>query len=318
MTDSPRQPVEPPSSTGFGTLAERIAAWTTRLLLTVMVLVAGVAVARQVTIWWREDPGVVGVVPTPALPDDLGDPLASHILQFGDSPWGMERQTIEGPAAAAFKALRESCRRCLDRDPVAPEGLQKSEQSLLASLGRRPPVDQRPGRWRLYDLEGGFPVVVGVSQQGGPPPRLAGNPVAGTTGRMVTWGMGIPTGDRSWALYTFSPSASADVGQGARVEVPLPPHTRCMLAIRVSGGGGMKTFRGVGRNEPWTHFYDQWFGQQGWTSAMAWQHRGATWRARYTHANPATVVDVQWTADDRGESTGLILVSPSQHRTEGR
>lgn len=318
MSDSPRQSVEPPSPRGFGALAERIASWTTRFLLTVMVLVAGVAVARQVTIWWREDRGgVVEVAAPAALPDDLGDPTQTQTLQFGDSPWGMERQSLQGPIKAAVAALRESCRKALERGPVAPDEPQKNELALLASLAARRPVDERPGRWQIYEMAGGFPAVVGISKQGGGTPQPAGKPVAGSTVRMVTWGLGVPTENEAWTLYTFFPSASTDVGRQAWAEVPLPPGAQGLFAIRMSGGGGIRTFKGVNASQRWTQFYDQWFRQQGWTSADVWQRRGVAWHARYARA-PSIVADVQWTADDRGESTGLILVTPGEHRIEGR
>jgi len=98
-------------ATDYAQIAKRISTCTTNCLLTAVVLVAGPGLGRQILAWWKADDGGPNAASSLAgLSDGLGDPSRMHILQFGDQPWSLRRQTIFGDERSATMALRASCR----------------------------------------------------------------------------------------------------------------------------------------------------------------------------------------------------------------
>ncbi len=329
----------------FGRLALRISAWTTKGLLSAIILVAGLGFGRQVLHWWAADRQPPQAAPAAALADNrLGDPTQPHVFQFGNQPWSLRQQAIAGDRAAAVAALLGDCRRLLELAPPAasrgPKGraATAADRELLAALKTLKPAAEQPGNWRLYDLPGNFPMVVGVRPGVGQgnraisAPRKSGQPpgpkpgqspsasipanaevqLAETTPGVVIWGLAIPLGPKAWTLYTFQPDADASRPDSGPADIPLPPGSGRIVSIRVAGGGAITAFSGPDRPGQWREFYDGWFGRHGWKAAGAWQQRGSSWRMRYRSLDPRqpAVADVRFGSDGRGQSTGVFLTSP--------
>ena len=138
----------------FAALAKRISAWTTNSLLTLIVLVAGLGFGRQTLKWWAADASPSSVV---ALPTDSPDDLAQlHTLQFGDNSWSLRRRLVAGDKNKAVEQLRTACREVLVTGASADKP-PTGEDRFLAFLAGSTPVDQEPGKWRLYELQETFP-----------------------------------------------------------------------------------------------------------------------------------------------------------------
>jgi hypothetical protein len=320
MPDDPRQS-EPP---GFAALAKRISAWTSRILLTLLVLVAGLGFGRQVLTWWaadRQPENAAAVLPY----DPLGDPTQLHTLQFGDSSWSLRRRSIIGDKQRAAEQLRAACREVLasrkPRPAVAPgvgattgRGFMKapdaSERDFLAFLSTSTPVDQKPGQWRLYELREGFPMSVGVARPSAAPAESAEPRVnlAQMGYRVVIWGVAIPSGTDGWTLCTFqSESPSAD-GAAGLADVPLPPQGRKMLSTRAAGGG-IVTFSGPNRPAEWKKFYSDWFASRKWRPVTNWQPMGSAWYAKFAAPVGGDAIDIRFGPDGRGGLSGLMMIT---------
>jgi hypothetical protein len=145
-------------------------------------------------------------------------------------------------------------------------------------------------------------------------PRLAG-PVAGSTGRVVTWGLVVPASPGAWGLYTFHLGTSSPA---QAPEFPCPTGSSRILAVHVSGGGAVVAFRGDGPPEVWKSFYDQWFRSQGWTSG-SWRQWGDSWSVRYVRQTDgrAASVDIQFGSDGRGTRSGLLTYTPAASGGQG-
>ena len=292
------RPGEPaPPSAGLGALAARIAAWTTNGLVTAMVLVAGLGFGRQVLRWWAE-----GEEPPPPL--TAADPFADGTvrLQFAEQPWGIAREQVAGPRESAVAALRrlvaEETSRVAEgwagdarstsdaRTPEGPAGrgdIPAEEVLLLERLASSEPAAEGAG-WALFELEGVIPMAVGLVGQwpwpAAPSGSLVGEPdeaasVALARPHVVTWGIGMPSGERSWAVYAFRAHSgpSKDTGVGA---VPAPPGGRRLAALESADGGRWTVFSaqpgGVSASvAAWQGYFEQWFTGQGW-------HRQGPWR----------------------------------------
>lgn len=294
---------------GFAALAKRISAWTSRLLVSAIVLVAGLAFARQVLRWWAEDDSKPAAALAIVPPDGLGDPGRVHALRLGSQGETCLRQTVIGGPEVAVRALQTLCRRATAQSGLPASPADKSELALLARVGGTKPVDEQPGQWRLYSLPQVCPLVVGVRL----PPQAAataGTNLAESGSRVVTWGIAVPTESQAWALYAFQPEPGSPPPSGGDAEIPLPPDCHGLLTIRVLGGGGIAGFDG-GVPERAMQFYDRWFAERGW-QANGWQKRGPSRCGRFVAAGECagTVVEVCLNLDAEGRMNGLIVTTP--------
>ena len=297
---------------GFALLARRIGSWTTRGLVSALILMAGLAFGRQVIRWWHADEAA-SLAPPPqlAMTEGLGDPARAHRLQFGDLPWAVVRQTVVGSRDEAAAALRASGRELTSSGAVPDDVMGPSEQQFLASLAERAAVAEQPGRWQVHELEGGFPMVVGTRIGGDPTPSGEGNQVADARRRVVTWGLAIPTPEESWSLYTFHPASSGAGPFPDLPEIPLPPDSRSTLSLQVLGGGLMVAFAGPLEEGTCKRHFDQWSSDHDWTPVGGWGRSGSLWHQRYVRScgSGSQTVDVQFGPDGRGSSSGLLMMT---------
>ena len=292
-------------------LAKRIASWTTKSLLSAMVLVAGLGVGRQVLKWWSDGSRESAPLPTPFQQDDgLGDASRVHILQFGDQCWSIRRQTVVGRVADAAGALRAACRETIAGAQPAGSQPTEAERQFLAKLGRQRPVEEKPGEWQLFQWNEDVPMLVGVRPWPPSSPVGAGTPLAEPGRRVVLWGLAIPAEPGNWTLMAFQPEAGTDSSRDVFPEIPLPPDAKRLISIRVAGGGSVTAFTALEVPEAWSQFYDRWAARQGWTSAEGWQRTAAGRNVEYvsTQRSPPVAVDIRIGQDAEGRCTGLMAV----------
>jgi hypothetical protein len=296
----------------FGQLAKRLSAWTSRGIVSAVILVAGLAFGRQVLQWWGAD-GDQGAAARPqslAL-GALGDPAQEHLLEFGDTAWRISRRAV---AARDRDVLREVQVRCEEvirscRDPEGEPG--PAERDFLNRVANDKPAREEAGKWRLYALDAAFPMVIGTrltDPSRGPPNDRVVKPHP----RVVTWGLAVPAGANSWIVYTFHVAPPKGEYPAGLPELPIPPGSRPALTIRAADGGAVVSFKGPDRPGEWRHFFDSWLSSHGWGVADAWQCRGATWSLRCIReaGNRHDSLDVFLSSDGTGEMTGLLLVTP--------
>ena len=301
---------------GLSRLAGRVSSWTTKGLLSLIVLVTGLGVGRQTLHWWRQE-GPAQSKPLPSA--EVADPDIPQVLQFGQSPWSLRRQTLQGPVAAARNTLRNVSREAVLSAPPPPGGCKPQEAALLATLATRRPLEEQPGVWRLYELEGNLPVVIGVRRAGDSAPARA-DAVAPEAYRMVTWSVGVPIAGQGWTLYTFSPSGPSTGANGNGPAVPIPPSSTPLVAVRSIDGGGISTFKGDSRPADWADFFDLWFRSHKGQRLGQWQRHGALWQASFElgEAGHSVSVFVQFGGHRDREMTGIVVVAPPSTPSDGK
>lgn len=305
-----------PAARGFARLAWQISSWTSRALLSAIVLVAGVAFGRQVLVWWAADsPEGKPIAQTAlgyGLDDGLGDPTRPHFIEFGDQSWGFSQQMIKAPPEKVRALLRASCREAVQSDGRPSDATGPSEKELLKSLATREPIEESPGQWQIYALEEPFPMVVGLRREKPAHPAAASQPVALPASRVVSWGLAIPKGQHLWTLFTFRPNAPTSGRENAAPEIPLPPGSSKTFSLRVSGGGTIVSFRGPGDAEAWKRFYDNWIQEHGYAATCAWRQEGLAWALQcLRRSEPPETLVVRFGPDDRGQWTGLLTQTAS-------
>jgi hypothetical protein len=304
-------------------LARRVSSWTTRLLLSALVLVAGIGFGRQVLLWWREAP------PAPAhglrsleRGGGPGDLRQAREIVFGQGRWTVRRQVVKGPMEKAVAGLRAVCREVTEAAAPWGDAPEAAEHAWLESLAQSTPVDHQPGpgQWELYQLDESVPVIVGV-RHGDPAATDSSEKVAGGGRRVVTWGMAVPTEHGAWTLYTFHRAGQAAGSASGVSDLPIPPGSSRILGVREVGGGAVAAFKGQAQPDAWKRFYEEWFHWQGWSSATGWHGSGGSWSVRYRQPlddGRTAEVDLHFGADGRGGMSGLLMHNPSGAPGEGK
>lgn len=314
----------PDTPTGLGRLARRMAIWTTNGLVTAIILATGLAFGRQVVRWWRPEADS-NQPPAQAQPisDTLGDPTAGHMLRFGDQGWAVRRSEATGPAAEAAGCLRTMCREDLAAATAPQTAVTDAERRFLAGLAQRTPTDQQAGQWRLYQWNDTVPMVAGVLGDATPkcgagcqPAIKEGRSATCPTGanlaesglRVVIWGIAVPTGPKTWALYAFRSQRGESSPATGTEEIPLPPGATRLLSLE-SGTGAITAFQGPQSPESCMRYYDRHFTERGWRALGTWQASGTAWHIRYipTDSSPRRAVDVRVSVGSGGQASGLIV-----------
>ena len=296
----------------FGALAKQMAHWTSRSLLTVIVLVAGLGFGRQVLQWWAIDPPQSAAASTPASPENrLGDLGRWHLIQFSNQAWSLRRQTITGDKHVVTEQLRKNCRELLETTHFTSGLPSAKDDRFLTFLLGTTPVAQEPTRWRLYEFHEAFPMSVGIAQLPSPG-RLRSekdNTHTKSSYGIVVWAIAIPSGRQGWMLYMFLPKGTSSDKTPDSTPVPLPPETHGTLALEVADGEGTVAFRGPDRRRDWRRFYDDWFARHDWKTATTWQTTDNAWYAKFATCDGQTSADVCFNPDNRGQCSGLLVLT---------
>ncbi|MHB1036301.1 MAG: hypothetical protein ACYC35_25105 [Pirellulales bacterium] len=319
LLESPSR-ADPPL--GFAALAKRISGWTSRLVASGIVLVAGLSIGRQMIAWWSVDAPAPAAQEAPGPAGSEADSAGlgeSGVLEFGDLAYRVQRQSLRGDKGVALAWLRKECRNALDRGGLPHRQIGPAEQELLRQIAKEKPVAEGPPGRRLHQLDGAFPMVVGTLDPGVTRSSSGeGSSAVALSGRrVIIWGMGVPMAGDVWALYTFQAESTATPFRSS-LQPALPPGARRTMAVRDANGGGMAAFGGSGPPQRWIGFYDRWFRQHGWSVASAWQLSGAVWHARYEQGGSGSV-DVQFAPADSNGLVGLVTITPATSgSTEGK
>ena len=148
---------------GFARLARRIGGWTANLLASAIVLVASLAIGRQIVVWWHESspPPAVETAEKGDLPD-----AAPAEIRWWTARGPLTVEHIHGDEAAALAAMR---RRCLEM-PIGPMAGQwtapagPGEARYVERLANERPVEQTEDL-ALYQPGGGPTMVVAVARR---------------------------------------------------------------------------------------------------------------------------------------------------------
>jgi len=270
-----RRASEPRQPKSYGDVARAMSSWTTKGILTALVLVAGLGFGRQVLRWWRQ-----GGEPPSASPG-AGEPSArvrdtgpDHVLRFGEQPWSLRTTWVVGDRDAAAAALRTACRGVASQARLPDEPPDEAERALLK--------------------------------------RLAPTEPSGARRRVVTWGLAVPRAANEWSIYTFQPDRPGGSTAAGLPRVPLPPDARRTLAVETAGSGAIVAFEGPGLPGAWKRFYDDWLTGGRFQPVAAWHDSPQSWhlRCRGEGEHAGFWLDVHVTVGTSGETTGLIVITP--------
>lgn len=306
---SPAPPVSGEPA-GYGKAAKRLSGWAANLFASALILVAGLALGRQVLEWWQADSPEATENRAALLPDagELGDPERSHRIEFGDIPISMHRETLTGDKAAAFDALKARCWRAVDQQ-IEPRGnAGPAERRMLNQIGELQPTVFETGRWEIYELDGPLLLVAGI-QFFPTEDRLS------SERRVVFWGLAMPQGAdysekaTSWTLFSCQPALGASKASAIAL-VPLPKSAKVTLSLTAEDGESFVGFRAGGDSLLLSRQIELGLSKEGWKSAGPWRQMGDTWQGRFERQGQGA--QVQWKLEAGGALFGVVTVTPNK------
>jgi hypothetical protein len=299
----PPTPAKRSAPKGLGGLARRITSRTTDLLAIAIVLIGGLAIGRQTLIWWGQEPPTIGAAPAADFASDWGLDGVPVALEFGDLRGRLLRQAIEGDVEDARHAGLEQCLQLVNRSALPSVSANAPERRILELLVSQKPILEQAGDWRLYAVEGGLTMLVGVRNTPEEPATGAKSEDERARERVVCWSFAVPVGQNLWSVYTF---AAADAPDARPLcAAPLPSGARRILSLDEADRGSFLAFEGEGPPDEWAREYQQWFETQGWTLVTPWQTGelwGATWRAPEQNA----IVEVRFHRAQGRRWSGIV------------
>jgi len=300
-----------PAKPSFQQLARRISSWTSRLLLSALILVVGLAFGRQVLHWWRADPvgpGLGGVLgPGTGRPGPRLD--AVQVICFGRAGWTLRQRQLLGDRQSALGALRAECRRAAEvSKPSQAEPPALEERSLVARLASQLAVEREPGRWRMYELDEGVPMVVVLTDEGIADASTEGDHLVAASAGVITWGMAVPQGDCAWTVYAFQPESSTATASSDRAKIALPPEADRVLVLETADGSSVAGFEMAGPADRARGVFDRWYAEHGWTATGPWQGLGEAWCRRFESQDSQRpcVADVRVGVTADGRMRGVV------------
>jgi hypothetical protein len=254
--------------------------------------------------------------------DGLGDSCRPHEIQFADLPWQVHRESVVGDRQAALAALRKVCQAISAEGGLPPSPVGSEERTLLERLRAHRPVAEKPGQWAVYELPEGLPMVAVVRSMAAKSTgdaRPAGPHVAAGPCRVVTWGLGIPSGKQMWTLYRFTSRGSPGDKDVRSLPVEIPPGGRPVLTLSVEEGGSLMVIRGRAQRSAWQSFYDDSLSRKGWRRQGPWRESGEARSGRFCSdaEQGEQEAEIHLNPEARGELTGVILVRRASGKQQG-
>ena len=152
----------PNHNSGFGRLARNISSRTTDLLAIAMVLLVGFTVGGQVSHWWANDTGDLGLQISSAA--GTAPPLGETpvVLEFGDSPHTISREVVSGRREQMIARLTDLCAAVVANKHSRPVPAHPAEKRLLDVTQQLEPIREKSNEWEVYAVDLQLTLIIGV------------------------------------------------------------------------------------------------------------------------------------------------------------
>lgn len=275
-----------PAETPLQKTARQLSRRTTDLLAIAIVAIGVLTISGRLLDWWSTDASEV-LSPTQSASDVAGTQLhwgsgdSAVNLVAGDFPVELERRVVRGSVDDVEAQLVKRCQNILESESFSRlpkrDGLQRTEQRLLAQLDGRKPLTHRDGLWSIYDTDhsGSYlpaTMLIGV--------RETDTADAETSQALGCWAVAIPHGTNHWTTFVFTPTN----GQASSSAVSLPEDAEPVLSLRTPAGDELSVFRSrEGASvtpDLWRRTIEESLTRAGWQTVRPWQQSEAAWSLR--------------------------------------
>ncbi len=289
-------------------ISQRWFSFATNLLLTGVILIAGLVFGRYVirSLWATPESranhaaNVVGST-------ELGDARSLHALEFGETRGAFYRQQISGDFEAVTAALRQQTVE-LTQTKTLEDNSADAAQLKWLNTGNQKPVASGNG-WRVFQPAGPLPVAVGIRTK---------DDKNEDKESVACWSLAMPAAvaskDKSpskWTLFSFLPSEAEERSEDA-ARLPLPAGTQRILSLSVSDAGpSIQGFIGEIPPNEIQQFFDELSTQRKWTASGSWREQNQTWNRLFTTKENETI-HIAFSLQSDGTTNGLMMRVPAE------
>lgn len=298
--------------------ATRLAAYTTNMLVSAVIVVLGITIGKNAIYWWRPD--LTRAESARAAAERFvgleTDREGAHEIRFGEAPLLFRRRTFQGTAEELLELLQSEIIELAGKAvPAADRWV--GEERMITSISGKQPFRSLPGQWSAYLEPLPLPMVLVVS--------AAREPIGQhdqSTVHVLSWGMALPRGEEaelssSWTIigccpYADGPSSASQptitCDERPALDVPLPKAARRDMALGNPNGAALVIFRGPGEIQDWKTHFSRWFEQQGWAAVSVWHDLRRGTHGRFADkSGRAAEIEIVWEA---GQLRGLLSTIP--------
>lgn len=316
---------------GWTVVAARIAAWTSRLLVSFLIIAAALVCTSQILRWWHKPE------PLPVTATNSPDSEFRIAVEWVDADWTTTLYTASGPEEEVAADLARRMLQAARQATFPADSPNEKELSVLRHVIQRTPVLADKSGTAVYRLNQSLPIWLGTrSDETIASPETCGpQGFASTAGtdeaqsqsikdiRIVAWGFLVPVDGDLWRI-ALAVSGSQPAGRHAVPEVPLPSGAAPGFTIRFGDGTMLQAFHGEQVNKSaWMAHFDTWLENRGWSADAKWQIRNAEAVRHYRRGDRAEgsawneflYVALQ---DDAGRTRGFLMHErPAEEPREG-
>lgn len=311
------EPTEKPPATGpgpdpksFRDLAQNITGWTSNFLATAIVIVIALVCGTQLVSYWRPDTEFKAANSSALA--DAWPQLEACSLQFGDSPFQLERAQFLGDEAEVFAYLEQRCRDTLKQSPSPIGEMGQQEQRMIQRSANWTPIDAQPGQWRIFRSQpvesdstiqaelfaSQLPVVLGIRDDC---IRPSDTPQSDHSSRLVVWGLAIAGQEKAWTTFVGHSTHQSQHDW-------FPDFARRTMAVTDKNGNSLTGFSCNDHIQA-IRYYENLASDNAWKVTGSQQTNGI-WKARFRPENESSIagIQVQLHLNHNGLTRGIVLV----------
>ena len=255
-----------------------------KAIVSVIIVLAFVTFGKKITVMYQT--ASLDAAAIPLLPDTpVGGPI---MVGFGDVPYTIFRQEIDGDLTTASNHLKNVCF-SMTKNSGYPSGVVSSaEQTLLHSLLNRK-NQHAVGNVSVFALSPGTPTFVGIKSK----PNISNtSPLHGS--RIVAWGFATQLASSRWKLQVVSYESPGNVTRFGSMKIGLPPDSQRLLHMDSPAGESVMAFTSKSGMNTQIEFFNQFFKANDWTQKSQWRISQNDGHGTYTrtHDNLSQTINI--------------------------
>ncbi|MEC7500630.1 MAG: hypothetical protein VX970_02785 [Planctomycetota bacterium] len=194
---------------------------------------------------------------------EIGGPIT---VRFGDAPFTIFRQEIDGDLTTASTYLKKVCFSITENSGYPRDMASSAEQTLLQNLLNKK-NQHAVDSVRVCALSPGNPTYVGIKSK----PVDHSKIDLIQESRIVAWGFATQVANHRWKLQVVSYESPENItGLGSSMNVSLPPGSQRLLHMDSPTGESVMAFTSRSNMEAQIEFFNEFFEANEWKQKNQW------------------------------------------------
>ena len=263
----------------------RFIRWALKGMLSVIIVLVFIALGKSIAILYESAPSKVG--PSRLVSgSQLSGPM---MVGFGDAPYTIFRQEIDGDLTTASIHLKNVCFN-VTQNSGFPAGLtSNAEQTLLQTLLNKQNHHAVDGV-TVCAISPGNPTFVGIKSKSASESHA--NLIQES--RIIAWGFATQMGNNRWKLQVVSYDSPENFTGFGSMKFALPPNSQRLLHMDSPGGESVMAFTSRSDMGAQIDFFNQFFEDNDWKQESQWSRSKNDGHGAYTrmHKNRTQTITI--------------------------